>query len=438
MATRNTRFAVGALAGTLALTLTACGGSDSDNTPTQAPTNASGELSGELTVWAWDQTITDVAEAFTAEHPDVTVDVVNVGTGNDQYVALQNAVAAESGGPDLAQIEYYAVPQFSIGQALADIGPMGADELDGTFTTGPWSAVAQGDNVWGLPLDSGPMAMFYNKEVFDANNVDVPTTWDEFLDAARTLKEQGIYIVNDTGDAGFTTSMIWQAGGRPYQVNDTTVSVDFTDEGTAKFAELWQTMIDEELVAPISSWSDEWYQALGDGSVASLVIGAWMPGNLETGVPAGAGKWAVADMPQWSDSEFTTSENGGSSMAVMKGSDNQALAYEFLEFTAAGEGIDIRVDGGAFPATVDTLNEPGFLDREFEYFGGQKVNEVLAKSAEGVAEGWQYLPFQVYANSVFNDFSANAYNGSTPLADALTQWGDASATYGGQQGFTIE
>lgn len=151
MATRNTRFAVGALAGTLALTLTACGGSDSDNAPTQAPTNASGELSGELTVWAWDQTITDVAEAFTAEHPDVTVDVVNVGTGNDQYVALQNAVAAESGGPDLAQIEYYAVPQFSIGQALADIGPMGADELDGTFTTGPWSAVAQGDNVWGLP-----------------------------------------------------------------------------------------------------------------------------------------------------------------------------------------------------------------------------------------------------------------------------------------------
>lgn len=201
----------------------------------------------------------------------------------------------------------------------------------------------------GAPLDSGPMAMFYNKEVFDANNVDVPTTWDEFLDAARTLKEQGIYIVNDTGDAGFTTSMIWQAGGRPYQVNDTTVSVDFADEGTAKFAELWQTMIDEELVAPISSWSDEWYQALGDGSVASLVIGAWMPGNLETGVPAGAGKWAVADMPQWSDSEFTTSENGGSSMAVMKGSDNQALAYEFLEFTAAGEGIDIRVDGGAFP-----------------------------------------------------------------------------------------
>lgn len=75
------------------------------------------------------------------------------------------------------------------------------------------------------------MAMFYNKEVFDANNVDVPTTWDEFLDAARTLKEQGIYIVNDTGDAGFTTSMIWQAGGRPYQVNDTTVSVDFADEG---------------------------------------------------------------------------------------------------------------------------------------------------------------------------------------------------------------
>ncbi|WP_029067917.1 ABC transporter substrate-binding protein [Jonesia quinghaiensis] len=437
MAIHKKLLATGAIAGTLALTLAACGGGGSDD-PTAAPTNDSGELSGELTVWAWDQTIADVAEAFTAEHPDVTVDVVNVGTGNDQYIALQNAVAAETGGPDLAQIEYFAVPQFSIGGALADIGPMGASELDGTFTTGPWSALSQGDSVWGLPLDSGPMALFYNTEVFEKYDVDVPTTWDEFLEAARTLKENDVYLINDTGDAGFTTSMMWQAGGRPYEVNDTTVSVDFTDEGSKQFAEMWQTMIDEDLLAPIGSWSDEWYQGLGDGTIASLVIGAWMPGNLESGVPDGAGKWAVADMPQWNEGEFVTAENGGSSMAVMEGSDQKALAYEFVEFASAGEGIDIRVEGGAFPATVETLNEPGFLDREFEYFGGQKVNEVLSKAAGGVGEGWQYLPFQVYANSIFNDYGADAYNGNTPLADAFVQWGDASATYGEQQGFTIQ
>jgi hypothetical protein len=36
------------------------------------------------------------------------------GTGNNQYTALQNAIAAGKGVPDVAQIEYYALPQFAL------------------------------------------------------------------------------------------------------------------------------------------------------------------------------------------------------------------------------------------------------------------------------------------------------------------------------------
>ena len=80
------------------------------------------------------------------------------------------------------------------------------------------------------------MALFYNKKVFDKYKLAVPTTWDEYLDAARKLHKADpkAYITNDTGDAGFTTSMIWQAGGKPYKVDGTKVSVDFAaDPGTA-------------------------------------------------------------------------------------------------------------------------------------------------------------------------------------------------------------
>ena len=58
------------------------------------------------------------------------------------------------------------------------------------------------------------MALFYNKADFDKFGVAVPTTWDEYLDAARALHaaDPNAYIAADTGDAGFTTSH--DLGGR--------------------------------------------------------------------------------------------------------------------------------------------------------------------------------------------------------------------------------
>ena len=434
-----------ALAGVLALGLAACGsgedaGSGGGGDAAAVDTAAVLEKGGELTVWAWEPTLEQVVKDVEKTYPNVKIDLQNVGTANDEYTALQNAIAAGDGVPDVAQIEYYAVPQFAISEALTDLGPLGASGLDGTFTPGPWGSVHSGDGVYGLPMDSGPMALFYNKDVFEKYGVDVPTTWDEYLDAARKIHQADpkAYIANDTGDAGFATSMIWQAGGQPYQVDGTDVSIDFAgDEGTAKFTEVWQQLIDEDLLAPVSSWSDEWYQGLGNGTIASLTIGAWMPANLESGVPKGSGQWRVAEMPQWEAGAHATSENGGSSLTVPAASQNADLAYAFLDYATHGDGVQTRIDGGAFPATTADLESEEFRGTESEYFGGQKINEVLADSAANVVEGWQYLPFQVYANSIFNDTVGQAYVSDTTLTDGLAAWQEQSATYGNSQGFAV-
>ena len=432
-----------ALAGALTLALAACG---SGSAETSDPTAAAGDVQsaldagGKISVWAWEPTLEQVVTDFEAKYPKVQVDLVNAGTGNDQYTALQNAIAAGSGVPDVAQVEYYALPQFAIGESLADLTAFGAGDLDGTFTPGPWASVKSGDGIYGLPMDSGPMALFYDTTVFEALGVAVPTTWDEYLTAARAIHaaDPNAYIANDTGDAGFTTSMIWQAGGQPYAVDGTDVTLDFTDEGSTQFAELWQQLIDEDLLAPIGSWSDEWYQGLGNGTIATLTIGAWMPANLESGVEAGAGKWRVAQMPQWEAGATATSENGGSSLAVPEASTNKELAYAFAEYADAGDGVQTRIDGGAFPATTAELESDAFVNKEFAYFGGQKINEVLAQSAKDVVADWQYLPFQVFANSIFNDTVGQAYVSSTTVSAGLAAWQEASATYGTDQGFTIK
>ncbi|MCZ7422177.1 sugar ABC transporter substrate-binding protein [Verrucosispora sp. WMMA2121] len=429
----------------VSLLVTGCGsGDDGDSggppaVVSDADIEAALEAGGTITVWAWEPTLKQVVADFQGRYPKVTVNLVNAGTGNDQYTALQNAVAARSGVPDIAQVEYYALPQFVLSKSLTNLNGYGADKLEATFTPGPWNAVRSGDGVYGLPMDSGPMALFYNKEVFDKHGLTVPTTWDEYVAEAEKLRraDPDAYITNDTGDAGFTTSMIWQAGGRPYRVDGTTVGIDFADPGTQRFTATWQRLIDGKLLAPVTSWSDAWYKGLGDGTIATLVIGAWMPANLESGVQSAHGKWRVAPMPQWDAGGSVTAENGGSSLAIPDQGTNQALAYAFLRYATVAEGAQTRTDHGAFPATTGQLSSPRFLEREFPYFGGQQVNQVLAESAKQVAPGWSYLPFQVYANSVFGDTVGKAYLGAITLQDGLVAWQDISVRYGKEQGFTL-
>ena len=441
------RFLKVAAAATAAmLALAACGGGGSDDAAKSSTGVSAGDVDaalakgGTLTVWAWEPTLKQVVAKFQEKYPNVKVNLVNAGTGNDQYTALQNAVAAGKGVPDVAQLEYYALPQFALGKAVDEISGYGANDLKADFTPGPWSSVHSGDGIYGLPMDSGPMALFYNKTIFDKYGLTVPKTWDEYLATARKLHKADpkAYIANDTGDAGFTTSLIWQAGGKPYTVDGTNVSINFSDPGSAEFVKVWQTLISEKLLAPISSWSDQWFTGMTSGTIATLATGAWMPANFTSSAPAGSGKWRVAELPQWTAGGTASAENGGSSLAIPTKGGNKALAYGFLKYADDGDGVQIRVDNGAFPATTKQINSPAFLDTEFKYFGGQKANQIFAKSAADVVTGWSYLPFQVYSNSIFNDTAGKAYVSSTSLADGLKAWQDQSAKYGTEQGFTVK
>ena len=440
---RNTRRWKGvAIAVALTATLAACapnaGGTGDITSATPEEIEAALQEESTITVWGWAPQLEPIVEAFEEKYPKIDVQLENVGTGNDHYTKLQNAIKAGTGAPDVAQVEYYALPQFALSDAFVDLTEFGAANLEDEYTKSTWGSVAIDGGIYALPQDSGPMAMFYRADVFERLGIAVPTTWDEYIAAAEKIHaaDPNAYITNDVGDAGFTTSMIWQAGGQPYRVDGENVTVDFADEGSTKWADTWNRLLQDDLVAPVPSWSDEWFQALGDGSIATLVIGAWMPANLESGAPAGAGQWRVAPMPTY-DGSPAAAENGGGGDAVLQQSENKLVAYGFLEFMNGAAGAAIHAANGGFPSTVADLEADEFLDVESEYFGGQKINEVLVQAAKDVVPGWQYLPFQTFANSVYGDTVGQAYATKGDLNDGLAAWQDASIAYGEEQGFTV-
>jgi multiple sugar transport system substrate-binding protein len=437
-----------AVAGALA----ACSSSTSSSAPASGASAASGssaqassgaaalQTPTTLTWWAWAPQDKQLVTAFEKLYPKVKINLVNAGTGTTEYTKLQNAIKAGSGVPDVAQIEYYALPQFALGGSLANLSSDGLGSDQSQFSTGVWDSVNSGGELVGLPQDTGPMALFYNKTIFDKYKLAVPTTWAQYVADAKKLHAANPkeYITNDTGDAGFTTSMIWAAGGHPYVTSGTkNVTIDLADAGTQKFVNMWSPLVSGGLVAPISSWSSQWYTGLSNGSIASLVTGGWMGVDLETGVATGSGQWRVAPIPQWTAGASADSENGGSSDAVLSASKNQAAAAAFLQWVSTGQGAQLSASTGDFPASTAILNSASFVGQKPAYFGGQAINQVLSQASSNVLAGWSYLPFQVYANSIFSNTVGQAYTGKSSLSAGLQAWQQQSATYGTQQGFSI-
>ena len=416
-------------------------GTGSDSGSSASDVTAALKKGGTITYWTWTPAAKAQVAAFEKAYPKVHVKLVNAGTNTTEYTKLQNAVKAGKGAPDVAQVEYYALSQFALSDSLVDLKQFGFDSLKKDYSTGPWGNVNVQGALVGLPQDSGPMAMFYNKTEFEKYGISVPTTWDEYVAAAKKLHAANpdAYITADSGDPGFATSMIWQAGGHPFTVDGTKVTINLQDEGTKKFTSVWNELVQNKLLSQTPGWTDDWYKALGNGDIATMITGAWFPGILESSVKDGSGQWAVAPIPTY-DGKAANAENGGSAEVVMKQSKNQALAAGFLQWlNDSKKSVSIFINaGGGFPSTTADQNSSAFLNQAPEYFNGQKINKVLVSGAKDVVSGWQYLPYEVYANSIFSDTVGQAYSNATSLDPALKNWQKQLVTYGNQQGFTVK
>src|SRR5436305_6809043 len=149
-----------ALAATLALALAGCSSSSgSSGSPaaaagSQDAVDAALQKGGTITYWSWTPQAEKQVAEFQQEFPNVKVNLVNAGTGNTHYTKLQNAIKAGSGAPDVAQIEYQAMPQFALTGALVDLNQYGFSSFEKDYTPSTWNSVKVNNGIFGLPQDS--------------------------------------------------------------------------------------------------------------------------------------------------------------------------------------------------------------------------------------------------------------------------------------------
>ncbi|MFZ4895250.1 ABC transporter substrate-binding protein [Plantibacter sp. Mn2098] len=417
---KRTAVAAAVLSAVVLSGCTSTGSGSGDAATSCAP--AEGKV--DLSFTSWIPGIEDVVAVWNKENPDIQVAVQTGPNGNSgTYQNFFNQLKAGN-APDLGQIEYDALPNFRVQNGLMDLGAckdvMAAKD---EFVDWTWGQVSLGekDSVYAVPQDSGPMAMFYRADLFKEHGIAIPTTWAEYTEAAKKVRATGAYITNfSQGDINQFAGFVWQAGGSWFKNNGTNWTVDLTDAASKQVAEYWQDLIKEDLVSTVPAWTTEWDNAYNSGAAWTWNSAVWGANSIASGAPDTAGKWAVAEAPQWKAGDAAAGNWGGSSTAVFTGSKHPYEAAKFaLWLNTSEEALTmLNTSANIYPATKAGLELP-VLKKGVPFYGDQPIYDVFAKASSEVSEDFAWGPTmtQTY-NDVSDGFKA-AVSGNGTLLDAL-------------------
>ncbi len=260
--------------------------------PSAGEEASSGEPSGNLLIWVqqanqdvFEQTVLD---EFQAAYPDITLEFVNYPPAEvaDQTVL---AIQGGTGGPDLGVTENGSIGRVANLGGLLDLSEELAPYRDSLNDFALAEGSVEGKNYC-VPWDIGPVVTFYRRDIFEAAGLpsqpaevsDLISTWDNFLDACITIKEEtgascfALNKANNYGDTYF--SMLWEQGlGFYNDANEVTVDGPQYVETLQKLGQFWEA----DVVSDELEWTDNWYAELnaplGDPNVTPVAsVTIWL------------------------------------------------------------------------------------------------------------------------------------------------------------------
>jgi len=368
----------------LSLVLTACGGGAATEAPAEEPAAteeapaateeapAATEAAAEeitLTLGSW--RVDDVAAwevinaAFHEAHPNITVKFDP--TNPPDYNATLRTQLETGTGPDL-----FFVRSFATGRELFDAGYIASlKDLPGisdNFTEAsraPWAT--ESGEPYAVPIIAVSHGIYYNKDIFAANGIEIPTTWEELMAASQTLLDAGVIpFANGTKDAwdinevvmmqfipsnigGFEGRMAYLNGDRCFN----------SDEMVASF----QQIDDMQPYLPNGFEAVSYYDAaqlFAQGQAAMMMDGSWSIGAFQK--DATDFEWGVFYPPALEGKDTYVTFHIDAAVGANAASPNLEAAMLFLEFLESSEFAALLGNNlpGFFPLTTDvpTLSDP--------------------------------------------------------------------------------
>ncbi|MEV8402032.1 extracellular solute-binding protein [Streptomyces niveus] len=369
-----------ALAATLALAATACGGDEETGGK-----SASGELTGTVTWWdtstvgSEDKVFKKLAEDFEAKHKGVDVKYVNVPFGEAQN-KFKNAAGSGSGAPDVIRSEVAWTPEFADLGYLAPLDGTAALKDEKDFVPQAAASTKYDGKTYAVPQVIDSLGIFYNKKLFKDAGVEVPKTIDELKTVSKAIKDKtgktGMYLRGD--DAYWFLSFLYGEGGDLVDAKGKTVTVD--SPAGVKAMEVVKDLVDSG--AAKTDATDGWENmqaAFKGGDVAMMINGPWAIADTYAG-PQFKDKANLGVAPVPAGSAGQGAPQGGHNLAVYAGSKNLDASYAFVEYMSSAESqAKITTELNLLPTRTSVYSQPDVAKNEIVGFFKPVVDKAIER-----------------------------------------------------------
>ena len=281
-----------AIVGALMLAITGCSAAD--------PGSDSG---GKVALEFW--------HGYTEADGDVLNDLVSQFNASQDEIEITPSVkpwatlldtalpALSSGnGPQLMAMPPENIPVFASKGALDSLDSWYDDPDSGADLLNP-EAVATGvvdGTKYGVPLSFTPLTMFYNKAMFDAAGVAVPTTWDEWVAAAKALtvdsngdgtpEQYGLALQDNVTVGNGVWPSLFKSGGGDVITADGDVAIDSPEN--AETLAFWADAVQNGKISPTGLTGADADGLFSAGKVAMTLGGPWLASvSKEAGIDYG-------------------------------------------------------------------------------------------------------------------------------------------------------
>ncbi len=317
-----------------------------------------------------------IADEFARRHPGVVVRVESIPASNYKEKILA-AIAAGS-PPDVFLLDSVIMPTFINRGLLLDLMPFAkARGIDLSMYFPNVLKIGMRDSaLYAFPKDSNPIAMYYNRRLFDAAGVPYPRrawTWDDYLELAKKLTKDldGDGRIDQFGTA-FSTYLfywqpfVWMNKGDILSPDGTRATGYLNSPATEEAIQFLIDLRVKHQVAPHAQYaaaeSGGITRLFFTGRIGMVVSGHWLLTTIQEYMKRGELEVGVAPLPTPLHGEHVTVmyEAG---WCVPKGTSHPELAMELAAFMGGKWAGMQRIESLiAIPAIVEVAQKQAELD----------------------------------------------------------------------------
>lgn len=338
---------------------------------------------------AMDSLMRQVKEEFEDANPGVTVELHAIEAQAEDYqtqVNLMNGSPSEA--PDLIYQDTFTINQDADAGYLMPLDDHfdAWDERDQYSDQEAVAVTSLDGQRYGVMLGTDVRGLWYNTELLEQAGIDTPwapTTWEDVLDTARTIRAElgddvvplNVYSGTPAGEMASLQGFQMLLSGTEGALFDdeseqwVTGSTGFTDS-----LDFLRTLYDEDLTldpqdaldANVGTVNNE--ERIPSGGMAVSLEGSWATQSWIEEANQPWPEWEevmdFAPMPtQNGQGAGATSMSGGWALSMGANATDPDLAWEVMTYALNQEnGVKFAVEGGQIPVRADVAEDPAFLE----------------------------------------------------------------------------